>query len=161
MVTADLESLPTPFQVYGLWGFNATINNISVMSWRSVFLVEETRVHGENHRPATSHWQTLSHNVVSSTPLLSIITGKQIKKKTQTLEYLLHILLYKYFTCLCPPFWDGQDLYLYITCNTNSHHRKTIEKHTWFYINISYYLTTLENTLMTVSSISGPDYPID
>jgi hypothetical protein len=22
----------------------------------------------ENHRPATSHWQTLSHNVVSSTP---------------------------------------------------------------------------------------------
>jgi hypothetical protein len=22
----------------------------------------------ENHRPAVSHWQTLSHNVVSSTP---------------------------------------------------------------------------------------------
>ena len=26
---------------------------------------------GENHRPATSHWQTLLHNVVSSTPHLS------------------------------------------------------------------------------------------
>jgi hypothetical protein len=25
----------------------------------------------EIHQPATSHWQTLSHNVVSSTPLLS------------------------------------------------------------------------------------------
>jgi hypothetical protein len=25
-------------------------------------------VHGENHRSAASHWQTLSHNVVSSTP---------------------------------------------------------------------------------------------
>jgi hypothetical protein len=30
--------------------------------------VEETGVPGENHRPAASHCQTLSHNVVSSTP---------------------------------------------------------------------------------------------
>jgi hypothetical protein len=28
-------------------------------------LVEETGVPGENHRPVTSHVQTLSHNVVS------------------------------------------------------------------------------------------------
>jgi hypothetical protein len=34
-------------------------------------LVEETGVPGENHWPVTSHWQTLSHNVVSSTPCLS------------------------------------------------------------------------------------------
>jgi hypothetical protein len=39
--------------------------------WRSVLLVEETRVPGENHQPVASHWQTLSHNVVSSTPRLS------------------------------------------------------------------------------------------
>ena len=45
--------------------FNATFNNISVISWWSKLLVEET---GENHRPVTSHWQILSHNVVSSTP---------------------------------------------------------------------------------------------
>ena len=32
--------------------FNATYNNISVISWRSVLLVEETGVHGENHRSA-------------------------------------------------------------------------------------------------------------
>jgi hypothetical protein len=44
---------------------------LSVISWRSVLLVEETGVPGEKHRPATSHWQTLSHNVVSSTPCLS------------------------------------------------------------------------------------------
>jgi hypothetical protein len=31
-------------------GVNATFNNISVISWRSVLLVEETEVHGENHR---------------------------------------------------------------------------------------------------------------
>jgi hypothetical protein len=51
--------------------FNTTFNNISVISWRSVLLVEETGVPEENHRPAASHWQTLSHNVVLSTPHLS------------------------------------------------------------------------------------------
>jgi hypothetical protein len=35
--------------------FNATFNNISVISRRSVLLVEETGVTGENHRPAASH----------------------------------------------------------------------------------------------------------
>ena len=29
---------------------------------------QETGVSGENHRPATGHWQTLSHKVVSYTP---------------------------------------------------------------------------------------------
>ena len=43
--------------------FNATFNNISVISMRSVLLVEET---GDNHRPVASHWHTLSHDVVSS-----------------------------------------------------------------------------------------------
>ena len=45
--------------------FYATFNNISVIPWRSVLLVEET---GENNRSVRSHLQTLSHNVVSSTP---------------------------------------------------------------------------------------------
>ena len=45
--------------------FNTTLHNISVISWQSVLLVEET---GENHRPATNQWQTLSYNVVLSTP---------------------------------------------------------------------------------------------
>jgi hypothetical protein len=43
--------------------FNATFNNISVILWWSVLLVEETGVPGKNHRPVASHWQTLSHNV--------------------------------------------------------------------------------------------------
>ena len=46
--------------------FNATFNNISVISWRSVVLVEETRGLGENHRHVASHWQTWSHNVFTS-----------------------------------------------------------------------------------------------
>jgi len=43
--------------------FNVTFNNISVISWGSVLLMEET---GESHRPVAGHWQILSHNIVSS-----------------------------------------------------------------------------------------------
>jgi len=49
--------------------FNATFNNISAISWRSVLLVEETGVPptcGKSHA-------NLSHNVASSTPRLSEI----------------------------------------------------------------------------------------
>ena len=42
-------------------------NNIAVISLRSVLLMEETELSGENHRPAASHGQTLSQNVVSCT----------------------------------------------------------------------------------------------
>ena len=58
--------------------FNATFNNISVISWRTVLLVEETGEPGENHRPVTSHCQTLSHNVVSSTPRLSGVRTRNL-----------------------------------------------------------------------------------
>jgi hypothetical protein len=39
--------------VYGV-SLNATFNNISVISWRSVFLVEETGAPRENHRPVAT-----------------------------------------------------------------------------------------------------------
>jgi hypothetical protein len=51
--------------------FNAIANNISVISWWSVLLVMESGVSREKHQPAASHLQTLSHNVVTSTPRLS------------------------------------------------------------------------------------------
>jgi hypothetical protein len=47
--------------------FKATYNNISIISRRSVSLVEETVVPRENDQHVASHWQTLSHNVVTST----------------------------------------------------------------------------------------------
>ena len=53
--------------------FNATFNNISAISWRSVLFVVVTEVPGENHQSAAYHWQTLSHNVVSSRSRLSEI----------------------------------------------------------------------------------------
>ena len=35
--------------------FNASFKNISVITWWSVVIVEETGVPVENHRPVTSH----------------------------------------------------------------------------------------------------------
>jgi hypothetical protein len=45
--------------------FNATFNNITVISWRSILLMEETEVPAENDRPAASRRQIISHNVVN------------------------------------------------------------------------------------------------
>jgi len=53
--------------------FNATFNNISVISWRSVLLLEETGEPRENHRSAADHRDNLSHSVASSTPRLRVI----------------------------------------------------------------------------------------
>ena len=54
---------------------NATFNNISIISWRSVLMAEETGVAGENCRPVASRWQSWSHNVVSSTPHHDLYTN--------------------------------------------------------------------------------------
>jgi uncharacterized protein YfbU (UPF0304 family) len=47
----SLRATPEGFMV-----FNATFHNISVTSWWSVLLVEETGVPRENCQPVTSHW---------------------------------------------------------------------------------------------------------
>jgi len=65
--------------------FKITFNNISVISWWSVLLVEETWVPGENHRPSASHWQTLSHK-------LCCIVYTSTKKNAQ------RFTLYNYIT---------------------------------------------------------------
>ena len=49
-----------------------TYYNISVISWRSVLLVEETGVHGENHKSAVSHWLK-SHEDTFNGEIFSII----------------------------------------------------------------------------------------
>jgi len=41
--------------------FNASFNNISVISWQLVLLLEETGVPGENHRPAANKLTKLYH----------------------------------------------------------------------------------------------------
>jgi hypothetical protein len=53
--------------------FNVTFSNISAISWRSVLLIGETEVPGENYRPAASRCQASSQNSVSSCPFIVII----------------------------------------------------------------------------------------
>jgi hypothetical protein len=58
--------------------FNASFNSTSVILGQSVLLVEDTGVPGKNHWPAASHWETLSHNVVSNTPRHEQYSNSQI-----------------------------------------------------------------------------------
>ena len=46
--------------------FITNVNNILLTSSQSVLLMELSGVPRESHQPVTSQWQTLSHNVVSS-----------------------------------------------------------------------------------------------
>jgi hypothetical protein len=48
---------------------NATFNNISVILWLSVLLVEDTGEPRKNHKPVICNWWTLSHNVVNTSHL--------------------------------------------------------------------------------------------
>jgi hypothetical protein len=70
--------------------FNTAFNNISVKSWWSVLLMEEI---GENYWPATSHWQTWSHNVVSSTPGLSEIQTHNVSGDRHCFVLLASVIL--------------------------------------------------------------------
>ena len=54
---------------------NASFNNISVTSWRSVLLVEETRRPGENNRPVKITDKLISHNVVHLELTTSVVIG--------------------------------------------------------------------------------------
>jgi hypothetical protein len=61
-----------------IWVFNLSylqlkrrfmvFNNISVISWQLSFIGGGNWSAVENHQPVTSHWQTLSPIIVSSTP---------------------------------------------------------------------------------------------
>jgi len=85
--------------------FNATFNNISAIPWRYILLVEETVVPGENNWSATSQQQTLSHNVVLSTPGLSGVRTHNVSgdgnwlhrchKSNYTTDKLNHMMLYQ------------------------------------------------------------------
>jgi hypothetical protein len=50
---ADVDNDKNPHIPHMVWimVFKVTLNNISVISWRSVLLVAETGGIGENHRP--------------------------------------------------------------------------------------------------------------
>ena len=102
---------------FGLVWFNATFNNISVISWWSVLLVEET---GRTRRkPPTC--QTLSHNVVHialrviRTNFCNEVKLKYnfrnieiIKDPVYYLPYIFVKVMTKHFTC---PIYKSSELF--------------------------------------------------
>jgi hypothetical protein len=84
---------------FGFLVFNATFNNISVISWWSVLLVDQTRVPGENHRPVASHWileiSLRNKKIKIGRPHIS----KMLIAKTKIYVYFYFCLL----ECISPP----------------------------------------------------------
>ena len=133
--------------------FNATFNNISVITWQSVLLVEETIVPDENHWPGASHWQTLSHNLVSSTPRQSrvqthnvsgdrhwlhrvVINPTTIRSRPQWLHNLLAFSTFEYGYVFFSAtlwqenyyfWWDDDDVFFFYQTNML----------TWIFVNVS------------------------
>jgi hypothetical protein len=60
----------------------------------SLLLVEETEVPGENHRPAISHWQTLSH---SGGPIRHNGAKKKLQLKHKNSLFTLQTFHYNYY----------------------------------------------------------------
>ena len=94
---------------------NATFNNISVISWQSVLLVEKTREPGENHWPVASHRQTLSHNIVSTTLVMNEIPTRNFSDDRHWLIAQIQIVVVNLTTIRSRP--RRPPLLLYI----NSH----------------------------------------
>ena len=84
--------------------FNATFNNISVISRCSVLMLKETGVPRENHWPVASHWQTLSHNVVLSTHRLCRIRIHNVSGDKHRLQFNYHTIT---TTTTPSEYWNG------------------------------------------------------
>ena len=90
--------------------FNATFNNISVILWWSVLLVEETRVPRENHRPVACHWSGFE-------PWGGIIRGGLLYILCEGKTYLLLAVWWQYCNYIWSfKFWNQVFL---VTVSTN------------------------------------------
>ena len=77
------------------FGWFMVFINISVISWRSVLLMEETGAPGENHLPVASHWQTLSH--YPNKELLQVV---KYRYKESDILHIGETLLYPIELCI-------------------------------------------------------------
>ena len=84
--------------------FNATFNNISVISWQSVLLFEKAWVHGENHRPVCRYKINKNHPWALTWPLDFSSINKidfQNINNFQNVNWIiqLHVCIFADFHC--------------------------------------------------------------
>ena len=79
---------------------NTTFNNILVILWWSVLLVEETGVPGENHGPVSSHWQILYNDIMMVRTLHIYLSS--IFNCKNSLKYTKYVAAVVRFQSVCP-----------------------------------------------------------
>jgi hypothetical protein len=111
--------------------FNATFNNISVILWRSVLLVEETGVPRENHRPVAITdklyqtllnqndllvvpcWYVLRVNIEPYVHIFVLIWNQNLWKKLCWSEITLAETLYKNYYYISRKFYLSEQYWLW------------------------------------------------
>ena len=113
--------------------FDATFNNIWVISWRSVLLVEVSGVHGENRPPVAGHWQTyhiMLYRVYISWPGFELTTSVVIDTR--------YIGSYKsnYHTITTAPNSKAVKLVFFVS-PLSTHNFRVRTKTGWLEVNVS------------------------
>ena len=139
--------------------FNATFNNISVISRRSVLLVEKTGGPGENHRPAASQCTPLPDRDSNSQHQWRQVPIEQVDVNPTTIRsrpvFLISLLGNTVFSC------RRVLRSIYITTSSSAVDTKLSEwtkqhnscNNTWRYMNVSsvvYTVLTTYNALLKV-----------
>jgi hypothetical protein len=77
--------------------FNATFNNISVISWRSVLLVEEIAVPGGNHSRVTSHWQIwqIASQLITNTYRITAVMRQTLSLGQAMILMVMYVYTFK------------------------------------------------------------------
>jgi hypothetical protein len=142
--------------------FNATFNNISVISWRSVLLVEETGGPGENTELSqvtdklyhimlyTSPWSRfkLTTSVVIGTDCIVVVNKTTIRSWPQTRWFLcdFHIGSYVKISSAVQPSWSEGGTTM-LEQSKNSHFK--MKNYTWLLILNNYNILLVKNYLVS------------
>jgi hypothetical protein len=142
--------------------FNATFNNISVISWRSVLLVEETGGPGENTELSqvtdklyhimlyTSPWSRfkLTTSVVIGTDCIVVVNKTTIRSWPQTRWFLcdFHIGSYVKLSSAVQPSWSEGGTTM-LEQSKNSHFK--MKNYTWLLILNNYNILLVKNYLVS------------
>ena len=89
-----------------LWCLTPLSTIFQLYVWQSVLVVEENRSTQRKNWPVTSHWLTLSHSIVSSTPHLSVVRTHNISDDRQWLHRYWKFNYHMIMTTTAPTYFN-------------------------------------------------------